>query len=204
MKFSDYKLIFCAVGLIGTLFIASPLFENYLIARNMEPYSELYMLGPQKMTENYPFNIDVGRDYLIYLGVQNQMGESQYYTLFVKFRNETDRLPNTLTNTPSSLPVLFEYKFVLQNGQNWEVPFNFSFSEVQISSNQSIVNILSINGTIFQVNKPAFFNSTGQLFFYQLLFELWIYDEQSESLKFDNRYVALRLNCTESINPSIY
>ena len=54
MKLDDYKLIFVAVGLIGALLIASPLLAGAIRLPGGEQFSELYLLGPDLMAENYP------------------------------------------------------------------------------------------------------------------------------------------------------
>ena len=54
MKLGDYKLIFVAVGLIGVLLIASPAIAGAIRLPGGEQFSELYLLGPDQMAENYP------------------------------------------------------------------------------------------------------------------------------------------------------
>ena len=197
MKLNDYKLVFVAVGLIGVLLIASPALADIRLP-NGEQFSELYLLGPNHMAENYPFNIAVGQNYSMYVGVTNHIGSSAYYVLYVKLMNQTDLYPNAATGTPSPVTPLYEYRFSVQDGGNWESPLNFSVSNATFSNNQSLINVLTINNIAFNVNKPAAWDANSTMFPYQLLFELWIYNVQTSSIEYNNRYVSLQLNLTQS------
>ena len=64
MKLGDYKLIFVVVGLIGVLLIASPAIAGAIRLPGGEQFSELYLLGPNQMAENYPSNIGGGPELL--------------------------------------------------------------------------------------------------------------------------------------------
>ena len=94
MKLGDYKLIFIAAALIGSLLIASPAIAGAVRLPQGEQFSELYLLGPSQMAENYPHNIAVGQNYSVYVNVGNHLGSSAYYTIYVKLGNQTDQLPN--------------------------------------------------------------------------------------------------------------
>jgi hypothetical protein len=196
MKLGDYKLVFVAVGLIGVLLIATPALTDVFHLPGGEQYSELYLLGPNQMAENYPSNIAVGQDYSVYVGVGNNLGSSAYYVLYVKLGNQTDILPNDILGTPSPLQPLYEYRFSIQDGMNWESLLTFSVSSASISGNNSQINTLQINGVAFNADKPAMWNSNSTTFTYQLFFELWRYNIQSSSIQFDNRFVTLNLNLT--------
>jgi hypothetical protein len=198
MKLEGYKLAFVAMGLIGVLLISTPVLAEFIRLPSGEQFSELYLLGPDHMANNYPFNIAVGQNYSIYVDVVNQLGSSAYYTLYTKFGNKTDQMPNTILGTPSSLQSLYEYSFSIQNSGNWESLLNFSVSNASISGDNSQINTLQINGVTFNVDKPALWDSNSTTFKYQLLFELWIYNVQTGSVEFNNRYVNLQLNLTQT------
>ncbi len=200
MKLNDYKLIFIAVGLIGVLFITIPALANVFRPTNDGQLSELYLLGPSHMTENYPFNIETGQNYSVYVGVTNHMGSSVYYVLYLKFRNQTDQLPNATTGMPSPLQPLYEYHFAVQDGENWESLLTFSVSGASFFGDQSFIKTLTINNVVFDINKPSLWDSNTSTFSYELLFELWIYDTQSGTISYNNRFVDLQLNLTESIS----
>ncbi len=112
MKLGEYKLIFVAVGLIGALLIASPAIAGAIRPPSEEQFSELYLLGPNQMAQNYPSNIAIGQNYSVYVNVANHLGSSTYYVLYVKLANATDQLPNTTLGTPSPLAPLYEYRLL--------------------------------------------------------------------------------------------
>jgi uncharacterized membrane protein len=201
MKLEGYKLIFVVVALIGVLLIATPALGNAIHLPSVPggaQFSELFLLGSNKTAENYPSNIAIGQSYSVYVGVGNQLGASAYYVLYVKLGNETDQLPNNSLGTPSYLQPLYEYRFSIQNNLYWENLLTFSFTDASISGNNSQLNTLQLNGATFNVDKPALWDSNNTSFTYRLLFELWIYNTQSNQIEYNNRYVALQLNLTST------
>lgn len=198
MKLAEYKLVFVAIGLIGVLLFASPAIGAVLRFPSGEQFSELYVLGPGHMAENYPFNVAEGQNYSVYVGVGNHLGSSAYYVVYVKLRNQSDLLPNSTTASPSPLQPLYEYRFSIQDGKNWESPLTFSVTNASVSGNQSLIKQFTINGVKFDVNKPAVWDSNSTMFIYQLVFELWLYDVPSNSVQFNNRLVDLQLNLTKT------
>lgn len=196
LKLDDYRVIFASVGLIGILLFASPTLSLVLHLPGGERFSELYILGPGRMAEDYPFNVGAAVNYLVYVGVGNHMGCSAYYVVYVKFRNQTEPLPNATAGTPSPLPSLYEYRVFLEDGKTWEAPLTFSFSDVSFSENRSWVAGLVINGVAFSVNKLASLDVENSGYYYQLFIELWIYNNESRSFEFHNRFVGLWLNMT--------
>lgn len=193
MKLSDYQVIFIVVGLVGILLIASP----FLVVIHLpggQQFSELYILGPDQMADNYPSNIVVGQNSSVYLDVRNNLGSSAFYTIYVEFGNLTDTLPDPTLGTPSNFLHLYEYKFVVANGGTWESQFTFSVSNVSISGNYSAVSSLQLNGVTFSLDKPVTWDSSSNTYGCTLLFELWIYDSQSNGFIYNDRFVDLHLN----------
>ncbi len=202
MKLNDYKLIFVAVGLIGILLIATPALVSVIRLPGGEQFSELYLLGPGQMAENYPSNVMTGLNYSVYVGVGNHLGSSAYYVLYVKFGNQTDQLPDSTSATPSPLALLYEYRFFVQDGGTWESPLTFSVTDAYVLGNQSMIKTLTVNGLAFGVDKPAAWDVNSTEFTYQLFLELWIYNVQNNSIQFNNRFVGLHLNLTQTAIPS--
>jgi hypothetical protein len=198
-KLKDFKVIFATVGLIGILIFASPTVSLILQLPKGEKFSELWILGPERMVENYPFNIAVNASYLVYVGVGNHMGSSSCYAIYLKFRNQTEPIPNSTAGTPSPLPVLYEYRLVIQDGQTWEAPLTFSLPRITFLGNKCLVEELTLNNLTFRVDKPALWDSKNLGFYYQLLIELWIFDGESGIFKFHNRFVGIWLNATKRI-----
>ena len=196
MKLEEYKLVFVAVALIGVLLIASPVLGKVARLPSGEKFSELYLLGPGHMAEDYPFNVVAGQNYSVYVGVGNHMAASAYYVLYVKFRNQTEQLPNATSGASSSLQLLYEYRFFIADGETWESLLIFSISDASSSANQSSIRRIMINNVEFDVDKQAEWDTGNNGFYYQLFMELWKFNPQSGSVQFDNRFVGIYLNLT--------
>lgn len=190
--------MFFAVGLIGILLIATPAFASLIQLPGEEPFSQLYLFGPEHMADNYPFNIVVGQTYTVYVGVGNHMGSPVNYMVYLKFRNQTDSSPDRTAGTPSSLDPLYEYKFIVADGDFWESPLTFSITDASTSGNNSLVKTLVLNGDSFNVYKPSVWNANATVFYYQLVFELWTYNAQLGQFSYNNRAVDLQLNVTSA------
>lgn len=198
MKLENYKLIFNAVVLIGILLIASPVLGIVGRLPSGEKFSELYVLGPERMAEDYPFNVMEGQNYLVYVGVGNHLAASAYYVLYVKLRNQTELLPNATIGAPSPLQPLYEYRFFVADGEYWESSLSFSFSATSFEANESSIKRMIVNKVEFDVDKSAEWNINATGFYYELLLELWTFNPQSSSVHFDNRFVGIQLNLTKT------
>jgi hypothetical protein len=196
LKLEDYRTVFASVGLIGVLLFASPTLGLVLHLPSGEKFSELWVLGPGHMAEDYPFNVGADVNYLVYVGVGNHMGCSAYYVVYVKFRNQSESLPNATAGTTSPLPPLFEFRLFVEDGKSWEAPLRFSFSNVSFFGDRCLVGSLMINGVTFNVDKSASWDVENNGYYYQLFMELWIYNVESRAFEFHNRFVGLWLNMT--------
>jgi hypothetical protein len=196
LKIKDSKAIFFTVSLLGALLIASPFLVYALPSWTVEGISELYILGPNHMDKDYPFNVKANETYKVFSGIGNHLGSSAYYAMYVKLRNLSEPLPNSTTGMPSPLPTSFEYRAFLSDGEVWETPLVFSFRNVSYSEARCFVGKLTINGLTQYVNKTIPWNSENHGFFLKFFFELWIYNPENETFGFHNRFVYLLLNVT--------
>jgi uncharacterized membrane protein len=194
LTLSDYKTTFVVAGAIGVLLLASPTLGIVLHFSMGEKFSELQLLGSGHMAENYPSNIRANDSYLVYVGINNHMRSSAYYIVYVKFRNQSEELPNA--TAPSPLPPLYEYRTFLQNEETWEAPLNFSVLDVSFLENRTHVGFLRINDVVLNVDKSTLWDANLMGCYFQLLIELWIHDSEANAVRFHNRFVDLRLNMT--------
>jgi uncharacterized membrane protein len=148
------------------------------------------------MMDGYPFNVSAGGAYSVFLGVGNHMGEAEYYRAVVKFRNASEPLPNATEGVASSLPVLYAYNVFLSDGQVWEGALNFSFGDVVFGQNASSVGRMRVNDVWVNVDKNGVLENATNGYFYQVFFELWVYNTVSSDFEFHNRFVTLWLNMT--------
>lgn len=199
MHVEEYRTLFIVGSLILMLVAVAPTLSLFIrIPSGSERFSELWLLGPAHSAENYPFNVSVNEEYRLFVGVGNHLGSSSYYMVYVKFRNQTQQLPNSTTSEPSSLPPLYEFRFVLSDGEVWEAPLTFTIENVLLQQNFSLVQNISINDIVFPVNYTSTWDSDRDGFYYQMFFELWLYNMTSNSFQYHNRFVDLWLNITGS------
>lgn len=196
MNLEDYRTVFAVSGLILILVASAPTLSLVLPLSGGERFSELWILGPNHMAEDYPFNVVNNTVYNVFLGIGNHVGSSAYYMVYVKFRNQSEPLPNATARMPSPLSPLYECRVFLQDGKTWEAPLTFSFSGVSFFENQSFVESLVVNDVVFSVGKLALWDGDNNGFYYQVFVELWIYNVGFDAFEFYNRFVSLWLNMT--------
>ena len=110
MNLKEYKIIF-AVGSLGLLLLSTiPTLSSVVSFSDAgTPFSEFWVLGPNHVMADYPSNVQVNQTNRVFVGVRNHMGSTVHYMVYVKFRNQTQPLPDALNSMPSSLPPLYEY-----------------------------------------------------------------------------------------------
>jgi len=195
MNLDDYQTVFMVMVLGLSVVVMSPTIGLYLPS-GRERFSELWVLGPGHMAEDYPFNIVADDVYSVFVGVGCHMGGASYYAVVVKFRNQTQPLPNATVGEPSSLPSLFEFQMFVEDGGVWEESVDFAVLDVSVGVNVTVVGRLMVNGMLFEVDCPAVWDSEFEGFFYQIFFELWWYDAGAGEFRYHNRFVGLWLNMT--------
>jgi hypothetical protein len=223
----QYKALFLVVTGVLALLAASPVLEKVLVYPQTEFFTELWLLGPQHTAENYPHNITSNENYSVFLGVANNLGSCAYYVVEVKFRNKTQSGPDNLNHTHSSLEPLYSLNFFVPDKQTWDSSMSFSldysFDEVTrtVYRNVSVsapdgnvtykmiaenvileranLNRLRLNDiTVNLQGLSSDFDPQTREFFGNLVFELWIYDAQTSSFVYHERYVDLKFNMTKT------
>ena len=197
MQLKNYQILFISITLIGVLLFASPTIALLISAPTGEPFSVIYLLGPNHTFDNLPFNVKAGVVYSVYLGVTNYMGSSNYYTCSVKIASQNDPLPDQTLGTASPLIALYQYKTFLANGGTWEVPLTFEINSVSFANGASTISDISINGLDYAVVKTSVYDSSRSGYYYNLFVELSLYNSTLNSLIYNGRFVTLNLNVTQ-------
>ena len=195
MKFRDYRTVFQVISLALVLLAASPALSLIVsFPQGGESFSELWLLGPNQMAEDFPFNIQVGEENSVFLGVRNNLGNSAYYLVSVKFRNPTQPLPSINISEPSSLSSIHEFQFILVDGDVWETPVTFEILDASVEGDSMVVKSVSINDMIVQVDCSSIWDSENSGYSFQLFFELWVYNSGRSTFEFHDRFVGVWLN----------
>jgi len=199
VNLDDYRTLFASMSLVLILIATVPVIDLVMpFSENGESFSELWLLGPTHMAEGYPFNVGVGEGYSVFVGVGNRMGRSEYYTVYVKFRNQTQPLPDVSGSKPSPLSPLYEFRFFVADGETWESLLIFEILDASVHGDFMFVGNISINGIVFSVDSLSMRDSENNGFYYQLFFELWLYDVATQSFQYHDRFVGIWLNVTAS------
>lgn len=198
MSLSNVKIIYVVACVVLGLIILGPTLALVISFPGGEPFSELYVLGSDQLAEGYPFNVQAGVNYNVSVGVTNHLSDLGYYVVYVKLRNQTDPLPNATAETSSPVEPLNEYRFTLRDSEVWEKNLVFSLGEVVIVGNSCRIASFSMDNTVFNVEKNTIWNETTHGFYYELFFELWLYNTTSSLLQFNNRFVGFWLNVTKN------
>jgi hypothetical protein len=202
MNLGELRVAFIVVTAVFMLLVASPALSYVLVYPRTEFFTELWLLGPGHMAEDYPFNVSRGRSYSVYLGVGNQLGYCAYYVVEVKFRNETQSAPTSFgpveDRNPSGSPSLFNISAFVADEQNWELPVSFFFDYgVSLDKSSVVFHSLTLNNQVLNLEGyVTAWNVTRSIFYGNLLFELWIYDAHATALSYHGRFVDLKFNMT--------
>ena len=213
MNHEQHRATFLIITVGLALVAAYPMLAMIVkLPDSSDKFSEMWLLGPEHTTANYPSNVSEGETYKIFVSLANHMGSSEYYRIYVKFGNTTQM--NLDSSAPASLPPLYEFRAFVGDEASWEAPMTFGFQNVafedDVLADDNVTTVLpiedsvlsvdsiTINGIDFPVDASTSWDSEHNGFHFWLSFELWRYDVTSKSFSFDNSVVGLPLNMTVS------
>jgi len=181
---------------IVALIVASPALQSVLVFPQGESFTELWLLGPERKAEGYPSNIAQGESYKVFLGVTNHLGEAAYYSVQVKFRNQSQSAPDSFNRTPSSLATLYSVNAFLADNASLELPITFSFDySYDAAAGRVDFSMLQFNDAPLNLNGYSIsWDSEGKIFFGDLIFEVWLYNSTIGNFQYHERYVDLKFN----------
>jgi hypothetical protein len=203
MNLQEYKVVFLVVTAVLALLVASPALQRVLVYPRTEFFTEMWLLGPAHMAEDYPFNITRNQIYNVSLGIANQLGQCAYYVVEVKFRNQTESAPDSFNRTASGLPSLCSFNVFVADKESYELPLSFSFDFLNETYNETLSQVsfssMVLDGVVLDLRgHSTVWNATTNMFFGNLFFELWIYNSTTSSLQYHERYTDLKFNMTVS------
>lgn len=195
VKLKSVRALFIVATLGLTLVASSPALGMLMpFGDGSEPFSEFWLLGPDHTAEGYPFNVTVGEEYTVFVGVTNHMGNSEYYQVNVKLSNSTELVPDIDSGVPSYLPCLYIYPFFVADGDVWESAITFSFEDLTLEDDVLSVGNVTINGLSFPVDTYAVWDAENEGYFFELFFELWRYDGTDDIFRYTDRFIGLWLS----------
>jgi len=198
MNLEEYRIGFATGIMVLMLIAAVPSISLYVSFPSGERFSELWLLDKDRGTEDYPFDVHEDEPYSIFVGVGNHMGESSYYLIYIKLRNQTQPPPNVVASQPSLLTPVSEFRAFVPHNGTWEAPITFRILDADVDGDSAFLSRLSINEVASPVNASALWNPKYKGFYFQLFLELWRYNTMSQSFQYHGRFVGIWLNMTSS------
>jgi hypothetical protein len=201
VRLQQYKVLFLVGVSVTALLVASPALQRLLVYPQTNFFTEMWLLGPKHMVENFPFNITSNGNYTIFLGIGNHLGSCAYYSIQVKFRNQTQPAADSFNRTASSLLPLYSISAFVADKEELEIPISFSFNYVQDSYNETFSEVrflnMTFNNNVLNLNDyTAVWDAEKSGFFGNLFFELWIYNGTVGGFQYHERFTGLWLNMT--------
>jgi uncharacterized membrane protein len=203
MNLKKYKTLLLVVIAITALLVASPALQRLLVYPQTEFFTEMWLLGPEHTTENFPFNITSNTNYSIFIGIGNHLGSAAYYSIQVKFRNQTQPAADSFNHTASSLQPLYSISAFVADKETWELPVTFSFTydfnEDLVNANFSNVNVKTLMFNDIPLDLGGYsaaWDSEREVFLGNLFFELSIWNSSVGKFQYHERFVGLFFNMT--------
>ena len=117
----DDNLQAAAVGVIVLIAVFN-VSGYYFANRNVEPFSELGILGPNQKIADYPTSVLTGQNFTLYLYVGNHEGHVMYYQVLVKLGDRS----NANGNASLAAPSIASYSMILRDNQTYLSPVTLS------------------------------------------------------------------------------
>jgi uncharacterized membrane protein len=156
MNDDEFKIV--ALMIIGFMIVIAA--YPILVEKRgeVEPFSELGILGPGGKLGDYPREVNVGQSINLYIYVGNHEGNAEYFKVVAKTGNTKSNLTDT---TPLNAPILASWDFILANDENSTIPIKLSLPVAGL--NQRLV---------FELER---YDTTSQSFVYhQRWTQLWM------------------------------
>jgi len=198
MKFECFRFLFQIGTLILVLLAASPT-TGLIIdsSRNSEKYTQFFLLDSNHKVGDYPFKVQEGEQYFFFLRVKNNLGFSAYYRVYTTLLNQSKISPNGDSIEESSIQPIYDWQFLIQSGDYWEIPISFKILNTSKHSDSLIIERVSLNERIYEIECSSEWDMKQEGFYFQLFFELWRYDEVGGTFRFDDRVVCLWFTVTD-------
>ena len=183
LKLEDWRNVFVAVCLVSVLVAAYPIYGIFIPERPVEKFIALGLLGENGMAEHYypsdDPNIGVGVPVKWFVYLYNHMGEAEYVALRVRLLNATVPAPNSTSCTACPAPFFIEVRRILLKNETLVFPFSWSLEEATKVGDFVRIERLNVNNVRVASNSTALYGYN-----FRMIFELWIYNEDSQDFGF--------------------
>jgi uncharacterized membrane protein len=126
----------------------------YLANRNVEPFSELGVLGPAQQIGGYPSTAVVGQSFPLYAYVGNHEGAVEYYQVLVKAGDQSTAVSNS---TAANAPLILSRSLVLSDNSSTVFPVTLSMPTAGLNQ-RLIFELWMFNSTTSQFGYTGLWN----------------------------------------------
>ncbi len=183
MAFTKHKPLLLVGAFILLLILLVAVISSFW-PRYEDEFLEIGLLGKDKTADNYYPNgnatLVAGAELNWYIYVHNHMQTEQNVSIRVKLLNSTTALPDDRNYKPSPVDPIAEFPLSLHINSTELVPFLWRILETENQNNSITIKRLIINETIVEANISTYSDS-----FYQIVFELWVYNPASNEYFFE-------------------
>ena len=185
MNLHDLKIALLLTGIFLSVTVSAPVLGKFIVI-NKESFIAMAILSGNRTTEGYypndnP-NIPLGELVNWHIYLDNHVSMSRYLSVKVRIGDAQTMSPNTTAGTPSPALEMYEFRTMMSAEETRITPFQWSINEATNESNQLRITEISIDGHVFNTN--IILSNQNNL---RMIFELWIYDEESNSFIFNNK-----------------
>lgn len=182
LNIGNHKTLIMIGAIIAILVVAVSLISTFWPRYEMQ-FIELGLLGKDKLAKDYFLSdnstVTLGTRVNWYIYLHNHIEGSQEVIIKVKLINSTMQVPNDEEHVPSPSASFTEMPLSLLDNETLIVPFSWSVTELSSQGDSIFLRQLSINNQSVNVDV-----STLSKTFFQMVFELWVYNKSSQEYKF--------------------
>ncbi len=173
------------------LYVQTPTFDT-----QKSTYTELWILDANHMADNFPFNITRNTDYSLFLGISNHLGASTCYQVKLKSHNSTQTIEDNSVLAPSSFSSIYNLTISVADNESWKLPITLSFNYDNNSAQRKItLRSITFNGNVLNIeNGEIHLDEKRNGYFENLIFELWIQNDNLGTFEYHGRRVELQFS----------
>ncbi|MFY3740883.1 MAG: hypothetical protein HMLIMOIP_001328 [Candidatus Nitrosomirales archaeon] len=149
-----------------------------------EGYLTMITLGSSMKADDYfpsaNNTVNLSEPIKWYIKVYNGMDKSEYLSLRLKLLNSTQTIPDDVSNTPSPVPELIEYRQLISKQSEVIVPLEWKITDIDKGESVVTIRELMINGE--RIDNLDINSINGQNF--RIVLELWKYESDSGDFSF--------------------
>ncbi len=184
MKLDDFRALIIFLCLVLILAAFSPFIVLiYPVKSGEQPFLALGLLGKdRKLGDYYPNGNSTIQAHSIvqwYIYINNRMHSAKYVEVRVKLINTTHLFPDSQKCLSSSAKSLFEFRRILLNGEEQNLPFFWQIIETKDEGDKTVITQLEINNMTIDLDVGSLLGKD-----LYMVFELWVYNENSGNFEF--------------------